>query len=248
MIVSWEDYRALCAPGEHPTTKQALRLRDELIATYMPLAKKVASHSHSKMPSHVDKGGIESLAFEGLMESVVKFNHTLSVPFEAFATQTMKRRILDGVRKLDWAPRSLRQNMRLIEKASEQLKLGLQREPTTAEIAEYLDLDISTVLETKYQSDNATHAYIEDSVEAVNSFSTQRVEEVELAKHIREVTTNAVDSLPFKQKLVLCLHYYFDKSILDIAKMMGISEAKAGTLHTDGVRNVWAELSATITR
>lgn len=246
-LEKWDDYRVLVPLGTEPTCSQGIRLRDDLIIEHIGLAKQVASNMLQKMPSHVDRGGIRSLAYEGLMRAVSKYNHKINDSFEAYATQTMQRRVLDGLRELDWAPRSLRRKMREIEKTEEKLKQRWHRSPTDAEIAVELGVPVSEVADTRNRSEAAAHAYIEDSAEALNMQAEDRGEENDLAKQIRSATTQAVRNLPFKEALVLCLHYYENKTLADVASMMGVSEVKVGALHKDAVLHVWAELAATLT-
>jgi RNA polymerase sigma factor for flagellar operon FliA len=243
----WVQYRTVVPIGEEPASPKGIRLRDDLIIEHMTLAKQVAANMVQKMPTHVDKGGIESLAYEGLMRAVCKYNHTINDSFEAYATQTMQRRILDGLRELDWAPRSLRRKMREIEKTEETLKQRWHRSPTDAELADELSLGVAEIQDTRNRSEAAAHAYIEDSAEALNMQSEDRDEETETAKMIRVATTQAVKNLPFKEALVICLHYYENKTLADVAALMGVSEVKVGSLHKDAVLGVWAELAATLT-
>jgi RNA polymerase sigma factor for flagellar operon FliA len=244
---TWITYREHVSFGQEPNTPQGLRLRENLILSHMALAKQVAANMVKKMPQHVDKGGIESLAYEGLMRAVSKYNHTINDSFEAYATQTMQRRILDGLRELDWAPRSLRRKMREIEKTEETLKQRWHRSPTDTELANELGLGVAEIQDTRNRSEAAAHAYIEDSAEALNMQSEDRDEETETAKMVRNATTQAVKNLPFKEALVICLHYYENKTLADVATLMGVSEVKVGSLHKEAVLHVWAELAATLT-
>lgn len=238
--ILWQKYRSVVGPGDDPCNGQGLRLRELLVLEHMPLARKVASKATQAMPSHVIRQDIESLAYEGLLKAVTKFDHTREVPFEAFATQTMQRKIVDGARELDWAPRSLRKMMRDIGRAEEELKQALERSPSDSEVASHLGVAETEVWATRQKADRASHAYIAEDPEAYDSPAPDS--DIEAAKMIREAIVAAIRRLPIREQVVIALHYYEEKRIVDIANILGVSEVNAGKLHTQAVMHIWEYL------
>ncbi len=48
----------------------------------------------------------------GLMDAIEKFNPERNIKFETYARFRIKGAILDGIREIDWFPRTLRDNMK----------------------------------------------------------------------------------------------------------------------------------------
>lgn len=237
----WQAYRALCAPGQEPFDRVSRRARDEIVTAHMPLARKVASRATQAMPSHVIRQDIESLAFEGLLKAVTQFDPERKVPFEAFATQMMQRKIVDGARELDWAPRSLRKMIRDIGKAEEGLRQRLGRSPSQDELAEDMGVTTQEIFEARRKAEVASHAYIAEDPEAYDTASPDS--ENEAAKLIREAIVSAIRKLPMREQVVIALHYYEEKRIVDIAGILGVSEVNVGKLHTAAVMHIWEQLN-----
>src|SRR5699024_1757695 len=64
-----------------------------------------------------------------------KFDPKRNLKFDTYATIRVHGAIMDGLRREDWLPRSLRERSKKIEKITQQLQQAYQRAPTAAEIA-----------------------------------------------------------------------------------------------------------------
>lgn len=241
-IEFWETYRALVPIGQDPTDPKTLRMRDDIVQSHFNLTKHVASKMIKNMPAHVDREDLEGYAALGLMRAVQKYNHTMNVPFEAYAIQSMRSVIMDGIRDQDWAPRSLRRKQREIDRAEELLKHQLERVPTEDEVATQLGITAQEVSYTKYRSENAAFAYIQECTEILNQSNNVATEELEMAAQIRQTLVQAVRKLPFREAVVIALHYFAGKKLADVAKLIRVSEVKAGTIHTEAVMHIWQSL------
>lgn len=245
--VDWWHYRCNVPIGTDPQPKTPeWNERERIILAYLYLTKRVVSKMLKSMPAHVERDDLESFANIGLMKAVQRYNHSLNVPFEAYATQSMRSAIMDGIRDNDWAPRSLRKAQRTIDKTEGTLKQSLGREPTTQEIAEALQLAPKDVSATKYRAEISTHAYIDASAEALNK-SAEVVDDIDLIETMRHTLAITLKSLPIKEAAIIAMKYYEDKNLSDIAKIMGISEVKVGALHADAVLSLWQALESLLT-
>ena len=116
---------------------QAARLetRDELVMQNVALVKSLAQRLAQRLPSQVQVEDLVSAGVLGLIEAAGRYKSSLGVPFQAFARRRIHGAMLDALRDLDWAPRSLRRLRRDVDSAvaSERARLG--REPEEQEIA-----------------------------------------------------------------------------------------------------------------
>ena len=114
--------------------------RDHLIVHYSPLVKFVAGRIGAGLPNSVDPGDLVSSGVFGLIDAIDRFDPDRGVKFETFAAPRIRGAIYDGLRQLDWVPRSVRSRAREVERAFSQLEHELGRAPSDEELAVQLHI------------------------------------------------------------------------------------------------------------
>ena len=94
------------------------------------------------LPTCVDYNDLLSAGVMGLIGALERFKPEQGVKFETFVLPRIKGSILDELRTLDWAPRSLRSKARMVERASEHLEKELGRSACGQEIANELNMNM----------------------------------------------------------------------------------------------------------
>ncbi len=95
--------------------------RDDLVLHYAGLVTYVASRMDANRPGVIDQGDLVQCGLIGLMEAISRFDPARGVKFETFAVPRIRGAVYDGLRKLDWVPRSIRSRARNVEKAISEL-------------------------------------------------------------------------------------------------------------------------------
>src|SRR3974377_1915731 len=90
--------------------------RDGLILEHLPQIKYIAQRISTKLPSHVELNDLVSAGVLGLLDATEKFDASRGVKFKTYAELRIKGAILDSLRNLDWAPRSLRKKSKDLER------------------------------------------------------------------------------------------------------------------------------------
>ena len=100
--------------------------RDRLLIHYLPLVKQIAGRMKTNLPGSVEYEDLVSAGLIGLINSIDNFNPERGYKFETYAVPRIKGSILDGLRDVDWLPRSYRQKSRRLDEALTKLinKLG----------------------------------------------------------------------------------------------------------------------------
>lgn len=241
----WQTYRELVPLNQEPKDSKAKSLRDELILEHLELATRVANKMLRSMPDHIQRGDIESYAIIGLIRAISRYDPAFGVPFESYARTNMRSVILDSIRALDWAPRSLRKQERELNVAKQQLIQELGRTPLVDDLAKKLNLTSDNIAEINQKSymSGVTSLHEYSDPDAANSFSkipsSVDIEEQVFARQIMQLIANIVSRLPFKEAVVVALHYYQGKKLAEVAECLGISEVKAGFLHSEAVSKIW---------
>ena len=115
--------------------------RDHLIVSYSPLVKFIAGRVGAGLPASVDPGDLVSSGVLGLIDAIERFDPNQGVKFETFATPRIRGAIYDGLRQLDWVPRSIRTRARDVQRAISEFEVVNGRSPSDPELAEQLGLE-----------------------------------------------------------------------------------------------------------
>lgn len=224
--------------------------RDHLIVHYSPLIKFVAGRVGAGLPSNVESGDLIGSGVFGLMDAIERFEPGRGVKFETFAVPRIRGAIYDGLRQLDWVPRSVRSRARQVEKAIAEFAHKNGRAPDDEELASRLRIDVDEL--TKWLTsiasttigplDRAIAAGAEPSAPdtAMSGSPTAVVEDKELSMMIRA----EIKMLPEREKLVLSLYYDEGLTLSEIGDVIGVTESRVSQIHTKSVLLLRSRMSA----
>ena len=224
--------------------------RDHLIVHYSPLVKFIAGRIGAGLPNSVDPGDLVSSGVFGLIDAIDRFDPERGVKFETFAAPRIRGAIYDGLRQLDWVPRSIRSRAREVEKAFSRLEHELGRAPNDDELAAQLRIGeeelarwlASIAATTIGPLDRAVAAgYEPESVDSEGMESpTAALEDREL----RDIMKTEIIKLPEREKLVLSLYYDEGLTLAEIGQVLGVTESRVSQIHTKSVLHLRSRMSA----
>jgi RNA polymerase sigma factor for flagellar operon FliA len=224
--------------------------RDHLIVSYAPLVKFVAGRVGAGLPSTVDPGDLVSSGVLGLIDAIERFDPQRGVKFETFATPRIRGAIYDGLRELDWVPRSVRSRAREVERAINELEAIHGHAPSDDELAGHLHLERDEL--NRWLSSIATTT-VGPLERALDSGAEPRALSGEVPvlpsavvedREVREVMREAIDKLPEREKLVLSLYYDEGLTLAEISRVLGVSESRVPQIHTKSVLYLRARMTA----
>src|SRR4051812_37984363 len=88
---------------------------DILVKKYIPLVSYHVQRISVSLPKSVNRDEINSLGMMGLFDALNRFDPNRDLKFDTYASFRIKGAILDGLRKVDWLPRSVREKTKKIE-------------------------------------------------------------------------------------------------------------------------------------
>ena len=94
---------------EYDKTKSS-EVREKIILEYAPLVKMVAGRLSMYLGYNVEYEDLVSYGIFGLIDAIDKFDALKDVKFETYASLRIRGAILDQIRKMDWIPRTIRQD------------------------------------------------------------------------------------------------------------------------------------------
>jgi RNA polymerase sigma factor for flagellar operon FliA len=212
---------------------------EDLVRSHLPLVGHLVRETLGRLPSHVSREDLVSAGMAALAAAAKTFDPTRGAPFGSFATARIRGAILDELRGLDWASRSVRTRARKIDTAQQHLTATLGRTPTPQEIAETLGIGID---EIKSASDDVQRAV----VLSLQGFATGTAEDMvpertlgpeELILHRERIgfLHDAINALPERLRTVITHYFFNERPMADIATELGVTESRVSQLRAEAL-------------
>ena len=132
-------------PGRTPAARKAAPTpvtydKNDLLKRFAPLVRHVVERVAATLPRNVDHEDLYSAGVLGLLDAHAKFDTGKGVKFETYAVWRIKGAVLDQLRALDWASRSMRRKARNLDGVTRKLDQKLGRAASEDEVARELKM------------------------------------------------------------------------------------------------------------
>lgn len=234
------------------------RQKEVAASRYAPLVKYVVDRLMVHLPKSVERDDLVSAAIIGLFDALEKYDPDKGTKFETYAIWRIRGAILDELRALDWASRSVRRRARNVEEVSRDLGQRLGRAATEEEVADALNLSpvqlsrlmdevngtsLLSLSKSVSTEDDQDFVQLEDIVDDPTTVDVLEALESEEA---RQVLQETIDGLPEQQRLVVALYYYEEMTLKEIGEALHISESRVSQIHTRAVKTLKTRLQRTL--
>lgn len=228
----------------------------QLIEDALPLVKHVMFQVSVRFPRHVDREELIRAGVLGLVQAAHRFDPTKGVNFNHYAAQRIRGAILDAVRSIDWAPRSVRRSGRAIENASDKLANDLGRLPTTAELAAELGMTPAELAQLQHQLARTVVLGLEMVVSEVEGDDEEvllkgtlpdpgRGPDEELVdRELHAYLRDAVDLLPERHRIVIQGYFFEGRTSEELAAEIGVTVSRISQLRTEAFGMIREGLAA----
>jgi RNA polymerase sigma factor for flagellar operon FliA len=229
-----------------------------LVEQHLPLVRHVLAGVAAHFPRHADREELAQAASLGLVEAAARYDEERGVPFDRWAALRIRGAILDAVRALDFAPRTLRAASREVEAARSDLTASLGRTPSTQDIASHLGVPVAEVDQLQGQVHRSVvlsldapagdeegdpltlaHSLLDD----VGRQPAEVLEQRERATYVRD----ALSCLPDRLKEVVVGYFLQGQTSAELAERLGVTESRVSQMRTDALKLMRAGIEAQYT-
>jgi RNA polymerase sigma factor for flagellar operon FliA len=225
--------------------------RDQLVINHVGLVKVMAHRLAQRLPSQVEMSDLISVGVLGLIDAAGRYRPAMGVPFDAFARRRVQGAMLDALRDLDWAPRSLRRLRRDIDSTVAQLRHKLRREPNDREIGDALSMTPA-----EYEQIRTLDLGAVRQLDATGEDGTPLLElcldpeegpDVQLERtELKRLLANALLELPERERHILALYYEEEMTMAEIGAVIGVCESRVSQLRSLALSRLRASLKKTL--
>ncbi|WP_436846682.1 RNA polymerase sigma factor SigF [Streptomyces niveus] len=211
-------------------------VRNTLIELNLALVRYAATRFRNRSDQMED---IVQVGTIGLIKAIDRFELSREVEFATFAVPYIVGEIKRFFRDTSWAvhvPRRLQELRIDLAKATDELSQRLDRAPTTAELAEYLNLDENEIIEGVVASNGYTAGSIDmpsdDTAESSSKLSDRLGApdaQLEAAENVQALKP-LIDELDEREKWILQMRFGAEMTQSEIGQELGVSQMHVSRL------------------
>jgi RNA polymerase sigma factor FliA len=221
------------------TAKTVTREQETLIRENMALVGHMVREMLFKVPPHVHRDDLASAGYTALVTAAQAFDTERGIPFGRFAAVRVRGALLDELRSMDWATRSVRARARRADVARQELTTKLGRTPTPTELAELLGVavgELATVDEdVQRASVLSLQGFAAGTAEEMVTETALNPEEMLLHRERIGYLHDAVAVLPERLRFVVEASFLQERPIADVAAELGVTESRVSQLRTEAL-------------
>lgn len=201
-----------------------------LIEQYLPFATSIASKVARVLSSDADYDDIICYARLGLLEAAKRFDSQFNVDFKTFAYYRIKGAIYDGLRKTGWMPRSVYSKIKFDQAAADYMQSVTDK---LVERASAVRDDVDSI----YDTVNSLASMYVMSLDGMEDFEVEDTSARKDIEHkaefqkIKEKMRDAIELLPEKERKLVKMYYFQNKTLQEIGNKLGLSKSWTSRLH-----------------
>jgi RNA polymerase sigma factor for flagellar operon FliA len=208
--------------------------QEELIRQHMPLVGHLVRDMLTRIPNHIHRDDLTSAGLHALVTAARGWDPERGIPFHRFATTRIRGAMMDELRSLDWATRSVRTKARATDTTRQQLTSTLGRTPTAEELAQALGTTTTDLHQTDNDVQRATvlslQGFATSSADDMVSEPAPGPEDMLLRREQIGYLHHAIGSLPERLRYVIT-----EWPMADIAEDLGVTESRISQLRAEAL-------------
>src|SRR5688500_3678377 len=221
---------------------------DALVVRHAELVKRIAYHLAGRLPASVEVSDLIQAGMLGLLEAASNYTADRGASFETYAGIRIRGAMLDALRKLDWAPRSVHRKARAAAQAVRELEAQFGREARDGEIAARMGVSLDEYHKITHDAASCRIGRLDDSNGEDDSL-LGRVEDETADSFLdgsdagfRQALGKAIKEMPERERLVMSLYYDDELNLKEIGAVLKVTESRVCQLHGQALVRLKARL------
>jgi RNA polymerase sigma factor for flagellar operon FliA len=213
-----------------------------LITSHLPKVKYLADRMAMKLPPSIEKDDLYGAGVLGLIDAAKRFDKSRGIAFTTFAETRIRGAILDSLRALDWASRSIRKRARDVQAAFSKVEQEKGRTATEEEVAEHLEIPLDELRKILQEVRGLTLSNLDDRdeesglslMDRISDSKASPLDQFEKSER-RKLVAKAIGKLPEREKKVIALYYSEELTMKEIGAILDITESRVSQLRTQAI-------------
>src|ERR1700736_5502530 len=216
---------------------------DRLVLQHAELVKRIAYHLAGRLPPSVEVDDLIQAGMLGLLEAASNYASNRGASFETYAGIRIRGSMIDALRKLDWAPRSVHRKARAVAAAMRAIETETGRDARDGEIAERMGVPLEEYHSIVQDAASCRLTSLDDATEAGTAPEDVADPFRDVADEgFRTALAQAIDTLPERERLVMSLYYSDGLNLKEIGVVLKVTESRVCQLHGQALVRLKARL------
>ena len=211
---------------------------ERLIIDNMNLVRKIAWHMHGRVRAAIEIEDLMQIGYYGLVTAAQKYSPKEGATFASYAVLRIRGAIVDHLRKSSNLCRTTIQMQQKAKKAEQELRSSLQRNPSPAEMAEKMGIELNEYREWEKAFNANIHQSLDEVYDEYSMWfvSKENTPEENLDRtQLKTILTKGLKDLPEKEAMVIQLYYVEELNVYEIAEVMEITTGRVSQIKKSAI-------------
>jgi RNA polymerase sigma factor FliA len=221
---------------------------DALVRKHADLVKRIAYHLAGRLPPQVDVEDLMQAGMMGLLEAAQNYATGRGASFETYAGIRIRGAMLDALRKLDWAPRSVHRKARAAAQALREIEALRGSEANETDVAAHMGVSLTEYQRIVQDTLGCQLLRLNDADGEESALDrlpdgAPNPEANALDESLRQAIIDAIQALPERERLVLSLYYEQELNLKEIGAVLKVTESRVCQLHGQALLRLRSQLT-----
>ncbi len=218
-------------------------MRNRLLVNYLPLARGIARHVHSRLPGGADYEDLAQAAALGMRDAIATFRPEHGIKFEHYCGRRVRGAALDFLRAQDWAPRMLRSRMAKVNEMSMQMEMQTGYLPSDESLSAALGMPVEELQSARRENAAPLRVRIVADDEMgegrsrgsggvnLDALADEDSVDPEVEAQRADLREFIVKGLSVTERRVIMLYYYENLSFREVGEALELCESRVSQIH-----------------
>ncbi len=219
------------------------RETEAMVLQHAELVKRIAYHLAGRLPPSVEVDDLIQAGMLGLLEAAANFSSGRGASFATYAGIRIRGSMIDALRKLDWAPRSVHRKARDVAAAIREIEKETGNEARDIDIAAKMGLALEDYHRIVHDAASCQLTSLSDAQIAERGDDNTDPFRETADAGFRAALAQAIGELPEREKLVMSMYYDDELNLKEIGEVLKVTESRVCQIHGQALTRLKGRLS-----